>query len=135
MPLIPMPKRKDDSNETSKLWRYSGMGTELAAAIIGMALLGYLLDLWLGTKPWCTMGGVVVGILGGGYNFLKAALRISREAAEDYKRRHPTGLPAEKRPVEPDSEDPWDKKWDEKWGENAGDGPGSGGGGTGDDRN
>ena len=123
MSLILRPDTKESSRQSSQLVRLSGMGTELAAAIIGMTLLGYLIDRWAGTLPWGVMGGAAVGILGGGYNFIRQARQVSRQAAEDFKRRYPHGI--ETKPILPKEEpDPWEEKWDQKWGDKPGDGPG-----------
>lgn len=116
MSLILPDKPSDNSKQTSQLVRISGMGTELAAAIIGMTLIGYLIDRFGGTSPWGVLGGAAVGILGGGYNFIKQARKISRDAAEDFKRRHPHGFQPET-PAHEEEADAWEEKWEEKWGD------------------
>lgn len=60
------------------------MGTELAFGIVGMALIGILLDWWLGTSPWILIGCLVVGIVGSGYNFIRRATAMSRKAHRAY---------------------------------------------------
>lgn len=93
------PEERTDA-ESSALWRASGMGTEFAASIVGMALIGWLIDRWRGTAPWGVGIGVGLGIIGGGLNFFRAAMRLNRDAAARYKAAHrPTG-PA------PDDDDP-----------------------------
>ncbi len=67
------------------------MGVELSGSIIGMVLLGWGLDRWLGTSPRWTLIGAGIGVLGGGYNFIRAALRMNKEATSAYKRDHPHG--------------------------------------------
>lgn len=80
--------RSKSSVDTRPLWRISGLGLELTSAILGMLLVGWILDRWLGTSPrWATVGAVV-GVLGGGYNFMRRALALNRKAAEAYQREH-----------------------------------------------
>ena len=38
------------------------LGLTVAVALVGLAALGYLVDGWLGTSPWFTLVGVVLGI-------------------------------------------------------------------------
>lgn len=59
--------------------RYATIGFELAASIGGMTLLGWWADSQLGTKPRCLIAGAVLGIVGGFYNFIRAALALNRE--------------------------------------------------------
>ncbi|MEM9415689.1 MAG: AtpZ/AtpI family protein [Planctomycetota bacterium] len=53
--------------------RALGIGLELAAVIGGAAWLGSWADGKLGTDPWLTMTGVILGICGGGWHALKMA--------------------------------------------------------------
>ncbi len=101
------PSAKTRQNaETSRLWSIAGMGTELAGGIVGMLLLGYLLDWWLGAKPWFTITGAVMGIVGGGYNFIQRALAMNKAELARLRARHPQGLPPlDHEPDEPSDED------------------------------
>ena len=64
--------------------RHSGVGLELAGATAGLALIGYWVDGRFGTRPWGTVIGVVVGLVGGLYNLVRESLNAVREAkAED----------------------------------------------------
>jgi F0F1-type ATP synthase assembly protein I len=64
--------------------RHSGVGLELAGATAGLALIGYWVDGRFGTRPWGTIVGVVVGLVGGLYNLVRESLEAVREAkAED----------------------------------------------------
>jgi len=38
------------------------LGLTVAVALVGLAALGYLVDRWLGTSPWFTLVGLVLGI-------------------------------------------------------------------------
>ena len=56
-------------------------GGSFLGSILSGTLIGYLLDLWLGTDPWL----VVIGILLGSYSGFMNMWRWAREA-EDAKR-------------------------------------------------
>lgn len=60
-------------NEKSNLLRHVGMGFEFAGSVLGMGLVGYLLDRWLDTFPWCLVAGIVLGAIGGMYILIKRA--------------------------------------------------------------
>jgi hypothetical protein len=85
----------DDAN---KLWRTSTLGVELAAAIIGMTLGGYLIDAWLKTSPIGLFVGLALGFVGGGTNFIRRALAASRSESKAFSDAHPHGLPKPPRP-------------------------------------
>lgn len=96
MPLLPWFNKKSsdaDDKASSNLYRLTGMGVELAAAVLGMTLLGYLLDRWLSTSPWLLVSFAIMGIVGGTYNFLKAALRESGAAQKRWRTQHPHNTP------------------------------------------
>ena len=63
--------------------RHSGVGLELAGAVAGFALVGYWIDLHYGTNPWGVVVGVILGIVGGLYNFVREALQATREAQRE----------------------------------------------------
>jgi F0F1-type ATP synthase assembly protein I len=64
--------------------RHSGVGLELAGATAGLALIGYWVDGRFGTRPWGTVIGSVIGLVGGLYNLVRESLAAVREAkAED----------------------------------------------------
>jgi F0F1-type ATP synthase assembly protein I len=54
----------------------SGPAAAASYSLIGAILLlgggGYLLDRWLGTSPWMTVGGLLLGIVVGFYELIKA---------------------------------------------------------------
>jgi F0F1-type ATP synthase assembly protein I len=63
--------------------RHSGVGLELAGAVAGFTLAGYWIDRHYGTNPWGLVVGVVLGIVGGLYNFVREALQATREAQRE----------------------------------------------------
>lgn len=50
---------------------YGGVGFQLAAAVVAGLLLGDYCDDRLGTAPWLTMVGLLLGATGGFYNLIK----------------------------------------------------------------
>lgn len=75
------PPQKRSSRDTSKRGstsRGTALGVELAASIVGFTLVGLWIDHTYDTGPWGTLICVVLGTVGGFYNFLRDALRILR---------------------------------------------------------
>ena len=63
------------------LVRYSGMGFELAAAIVTCTLAGLWVDHKFGTGLKGTLTGAILGIVGGTYNFIRQALQLIKQDA------------------------------------------------------
>lgn len=53
------------------------MGLELASAIVGLTLAGLWVDYSFDTSPAGVIVGAALGIVGGFYNFLREAWRVS----------------------------------------------------------
>ncbi len=60
----------------------SGLGMELAAAVVGFSLLGYWIDRRFETEPWGILICAFIGIVGGLYNFVLAARQAMERTAE-----------------------------------------------------
>jgi len=72
-----MPKGQKDR----PTWiRHSGMGMEFAAAVVGLTLIGYWIDRHYGCGPKGVLIGAVLGIIGGGYNFIRESLQAAKDA-------------------------------------------------------
>lgn len=54
------------------------VGMELVVATLVGAFLGYLLDRFLGTKPWLMVVGVVVGAIAGFLNVYRFVQRMNQ---------------------------------------------------------
>jgi len=74
-PALPEPEDKEEINRKSGL-AYAAAFSFFAAVVAGL-LLGWLLDRWLGTSPWCLVAGIVLGGAAGFYEFIRSASRIS----------------------------------------------------------
>lgn len=58
-----------------EVMRLANVGAELAAAMIGLSLLGYWIDCHLKTSPWGLLICAILGIVGALYNLVRKAVR------------------------------------------------------------
>ena len=88
-----MTGRRNRQNRDQNLTvsRMSGMGVELVGAIGTMALIGWLLDRWLGTEPWLIVTGLGVGLIAGMYRFFRTALSTARPRRSDSEKSESEG--------------------------------------------
>ncbi len=67
----------DDQQEVN---RKSGIAYAAAfslfAAVVSGLIVGWLLDRWLGTKPWLLVVGVILGAAAGFYEFIRATSKL-----------------------------------------------------------
>jgi F0F1-type ATP synthase assembly protein I len=63
--------------------RKSGLAYSAALALVGsvifMLFIGWVLDSFLGTAPWCLLGGIIVGAAIGFYQFFKITSQILKD--------------------------------------------------------
>ena len=68
----------DDQQEIS---RKSGLAYAAAfslfAAVVAGLIFGWLLDRWLGTRPWLLVAGIVLGAVAGFYQFIRVSSKLS----------------------------------------------------------
>lgn len=57
---------------------YLGLGMQIAASMALFVGGGYLLDQWLGTLPWMTVLGAVVGLVG----VIALIVRVSQDMSK-----------------------------------------------------
>ena len=67
---------KNDPSTISTLTTASLLGLHLVSGIVAGGLIGYGLDVWLGTDPKCLMAGFFIGILAGFKNLYVDAKKI-----------------------------------------------------------
>jgi ATP synthase protein I len=68
----------EDKQETNRRTGIAyAAALSLFAAVVSGLLLGWLLDRWLGTKPWLLVAGVTLGSVAGFYEFIRATSRLS----------------------------------------------------------
>jgi ATP synthase protein I len=72
----PGPPRSRSSPEDLSSWfRMTGLGVEFIAAIAVMGGIGWWADRRLGTMPWLTLVGVVVGFAVGLWTVIRAGMK------------------------------------------------------------
>ena len=74
--------------------RFSGMGVEFAAAVIGLTLIGYWIGRHYGHGRVGLLIGAGLGIIGGGYNLIRESLLAMKQV----NRRDETSDSDDKRP-------------------------------------
>ncbi len=82
-----------NQKEMRRLWGIGGMGLELAGAIVLLGLIGWWIDGRYDTGPWFALTGALIGMVGGGYNFIRRARAMSRAGASP--RNRPTSVSPE----------------------------------------
>ena len=68
-----------DKRRTSR--RLAGLGFEFAAAVAGFAFFGYWIGNFYDRPELGILIGAVLGLIGGMYNLIRAALAVSEGAA------------------------------------------------------
>jgi len=68
-------KRTEDENNLKSLGNYLSLGTQLAATVGVMVLIGYWLDNKFKTSPWLILIFSFLGIISGLYNFLRTVIQ------------------------------------------------------------
>ena len=66
---------------------YLTLGMQLALAVIVFFFFGRWLDSVWGTAPWMMLCGLLVGIGGGLYGFIRTVLQMGREADKEMQTR------------------------------------------------
>jgi len=68
---------EDEQQETN---RKSGLAyaaaLSLFVAVAAGLILGWVLDRWLGTRPWLLVAGLVLGAAAGFYEFIRATSKL-----------------------------------------------------------
>ena len=49
----------------------------LFTAVVAGLIVGWVLDRWLGTRPWLLVGGIVLGAATGFYQFIRISSKLS----------------------------------------------------------
>ena len=70
-------KADDDEAINQKSGIAYAAAFSLFVAVASFLVIGWILDRWLGTKPWLLVGGIVLGSAAGFYQFLRTTSRLS----------------------------------------------------------
>jgi ATP synthase protein I len=67
----------EDQEETNRKSGIAyGAALVLFSSVISFCGAGWLLDRWLGTKPWLLVIGIVLGAVAGFYQFIRLASKL-----------------------------------------------------------
>ena len=67
----------DDQDANRKSGIAYAAAFSLFASVVSGLLVGWLMDRWLGTKPWMLVAGLILGAAGGFAQFIRATSRLS----------------------------------------------------------
>ena len=65
-----------DKEEAAKSGIAYAAGVVLFTSVISLCGVGWLLDRWLGTKPWLLVTGIVLGAVAGFYQFVRLTSKL-----------------------------------------------------------
>ncbi len=67
------PENEETSRKSGLAY---GAALVLFSSVISFCGLGWLLDRWLGTKPWLLVAGIVLGAAAGFYQFIRLTSKL-----------------------------------------------------------
>ncbi len=70
-----MQGRDEETNRKTGLAYAAALS--LFAAVVSGLIIGWLLDHWLGTRPWLLVLGIVLGAAAGFYEFIRQTSKLS----------------------------------------------------------
>ncbi|PYS61893.1 MAG: ATPase F0F1 [Acidobacteria bacterium] len=70
-----MQGRDEETNRKTGLAYAAALS--LFAAVVSGLIVGWLLDRWLGTRPWLLVSGIVLGAAAGFYEFVRQTSKLS----------------------------------------------------------
>ena len=80
--MIPVEPGRPDRRWVRQVGVLSGVGLTLVISTVLGFWGGYVLDGWLGTKPWLMLMGLLFGIAAGFVNLFRAAGIFGREGRQ-----------------------------------------------------
>jgi ATP synthase protein I len=67
----------DDQQETNEKSGIAyGAALVLFSSVVALGGAGWLLDRWLGTKPWLLVVGIILGSIAGFYQFVRLTSKL-----------------------------------------------------------
>lgn len=74
-----MADEKEEARENAEVARKSSMayaaGLVIFTSVLAFLGIGWMLDRWLGTDPWCLIVGILLGSAVGFYEFIRIMSR------------------------------------------------------------
>jgi ATP synthase protein I len=71
---VPSDRENEEANRKSGI--AYGAALTLFASVVTLCGIGWLLDRWLGTKPWLMVIGIVLGAAVGFYEFIRMTSKL-----------------------------------------------------------
>jgi ATP synthase protein I len=71
---MPSDPDKEETNRRSGI--AYGAALILFSSVVSLCGVGWLLDRWLGTKPWLLLMGIVLGAVAGFYQFIRLTSKL-----------------------------------------------------------
>lgn len=65
-----------DKEQAKKSGIAYAAGLVLFSSVISLCCVGWLLDRWLGTKPWLLVTGIALGAVAGFYQFIRLTSKL-----------------------------------------------------------
>jgi ATP synthase protein I len=78
--MLPTRPQRPDLRKLAEL---SSLGLMLPSSIIVGLFLGYILDRWLGTRPWLLLVFTVLGVVSGLLSLFRALKKYDRDRFPD----------------------------------------------------
>ena len=75
IPISGLQGRDEETNRKTGLAYAAALS--LFAAVVSGLIVGWLLDRWLGTRPWLLVSGIVLGAAAGFYEFVRQTSKLS----------------------------------------------------------
>lgn len=69
-------EQPDSHSRSGPIGQALRLATEMAAALVVGAVIGWFLDEWLGTRPWLLLLFLALGMAAGTMNAYRVALRL-----------------------------------------------------------
>jgi len=73
---VPLPRDNQEEINRKSGIAYAAAFSLFAAVVTGL-LIGWLLDRWLGTKPWLLVIGLALGAAAGFYELVRTTSKLS----------------------------------------------------------
>jgi len=70
-------KEEDQQEINRKSGLAYGAAFSLFTSVVAGLIAGWVLDRWLGTRPWLMVSGIVLGAVAGFYQFVRISSKLS----------------------------------------------------------